>query len=74
MSAPTQYRRRHEGRLRYHPNIGRWVLDGWELHCGDCFEVRVGDKWVPTRMEHGAGWYLTNGGDLLDGLDGRSHE
>lgn len=28
------------------------------LHCGECFDVRVGGKWKPTRIEYGENWYL----------------
>ena len=28
------------------------------LHCGECMEVFVGDKWKPTRIEYGENWYL----------------
>ena len=28
------------------------------LHCGECFDVMVGGKWKPTRIEMGDGWYL----------------
>lgn len=29
------------------------------LHCGDCFDVMIGGRWKPTRIEMGQrGWYL----------------
>ena len=28
------------------------------LHCGECFDVMVGDKWKPTHIEMGESWYL----------------
>lgn len=29
------------------------------LHCGECFEVMIGDEWKPTRIENNSnGWYL----------------
>ena len=38
------------------------------LHCGECFDVFVGGKWKPTRIEIGSDWYLvdvnTNGSNL----------
>ena len=40
----------------------RWGFDGWELHCGDCFQVqaRETDDWFDVRIEmnHEVGWYL----------------
>jgi hypothetical protein len=40
----------------------RWCLNGWELHCGDCFQVEdpTTSTWVDVRIEHaaGIGWYL----------------
>lgn len=46
-----------EGRLGYNSSNGRYGIlssDLWidtGLHCGECLEVLVDDKWVPTRME-----------------------
>ena len=31
------------------------------LHCGTCFEVLVGRRWVPTRIEHYNRWYGYDG-------------
>lgn len=28
------------------------------LHCGETFDVRIGGKWIPTRIEMGQEWYL----------------
>jgi len=28
------------------------------LHCGECFDVMIGGKWKPTRIEMGENWYL----------------
>ena len=28
------------------------------LHCGECFDVMIGGKWKPTRIEMAADWYL----------------
>lgn len=30
------------------------------LHCGECMEVLVGNKWVPTRIEMNNDWYLVD--------------
>ena len=27
------------------------------LHCGETFDVMVGGRWKPTRIEYGANWY-----------------
>lgn len=27
------------------------------LHCGQCFDVMVGGRWKPTRIEYAADWY-----------------
>jgi len=40
---------------------GRWVIDGRDIHCGDCFQVRRDDgPWHDVRAEHSnyCGWYL----------------
>lgn len=38
----------------------RFNLDDYYggLHCGMTFEVLVGRRWVPTRIELGREWYL----------------
>ena len=28
------------------------------LHCGDCFDVLIGETWKPTRIEMSEDWYL----------------
>ena len=28
------------------------------LHCGECFEVKINDVWVPVRIEMDEDWYL----------------
>lgn len=38
------------------------------LHCGECFDVMVGGKWKPTRIEMAADWYLV--GIRTDNLQG----
>lgn len=32
------------------------------LHCGETFDVMVGGRWKPTRIEYGDDWYLQPGG------------
>lgn len=38
----------------------RFDLDDYYggLHCGQCFDVMVGGRWVPTRIEMVSTWYL----------------
>lgn len=39
------------------------------LHCGECMDVLVDEKWVPTRIEMGDDWYLVGvKTDRLQGL------
>ena len=51
--------------------------ENWEdggIHCGEVFEFRLNDVWVPARMEMGMDdrWYLVGlPGLMLDGLDVR---
>lgn len=48
---------------------GRWEIDGVEIHCGDCFQVRKiersgsASQWYDVRAEYdhdcgGGYWYL----------------
>ncbi|MFR5876693.1 MAG: DUF5348 domain-containing protein [Eubacterium sp.] len=38
----------------------RFDLDDYYggLHCGECLEVLLGNKWIPTRIEMNSDWYL----------------
>ena len=43
------------------------------LHCGETFDVMVGGRWKPTRIEYGANWYLVGiRADDLSGLRGQT--
>lgn len=52
------------GRLGYNPANGRYGLlngDDWldvGFCCGECLEVLIDNKWIPTRMEMSDEWYL----------------
>ncbi|MGF0093664.1 DUF5348 domain-containing protein [Lachnospiraceae bacterium SGI.066] len=67
---------KREGNLFYDKESGRYdIRFGMEsyyggLHCGECFEVKINDVWVPVRIEMDEDWYLV-GLPLkrLDGLD-----
>lgn len=53
-----------EGNLFYDADMGRYdIRFGLEeyyggLHCGECFEVKVNQGWVPVRIEMSEDWYL----------------
>ena len=57
-----------EGRLGYNQQNNRYGLlisDLWEhdgFHCGDCMEVLIDGKWIPTRieMDFSGLWYLVD--------------
>lgn len=50
---------------------GRFTIGDYELHCGDCFQIRYNGDWRDVRIEHcGKGWYLVG----LDPSDCWSHE
>ena len=51
-----------EGYLKLQPN-GRYAVScrekSCELTCGECVEVRTGNRWLIMRIEHdGSGYYL----------------
>lgn len=53
-----------EGTLFYDTETGRYDirfdLESFYggLHCGECFDVKVKNVWVPVRIEMGDDWYL----------------
>lgn len=58
-------------KMIYNANIERYVIKGknyeHELHCGDYFEVLIGEYWIRTTIEmkwmNGSGeYYLTTAG------------
>ena len=65
---------KREGNLFYDKESGRYdIRFGMEsyyggLHCGECFEVKINDVWVPVRVEMDEDWYLV--GLPLKRLDG----
>ncbi len=52
------------GKLIIQPDTGRLDIKFspahfyGELHCGECFDVKVNRKWIPTRIEMGEDWFL----------------
>ena len=48
--------------MTYNQETERWEvhMDGWfaDVHCGESFTLRVGDKWIPCRMELDCDWYV----------------
>lgn len=65
---------KREGNPFYDKESGRYdIRFGMEsyyggLHCGECFEVKINDVWVPVRIEMDEDWYLV--GLPLKRLDG----
>lgn len=56
--------RKRQGTLVYDEESGRYdirfSLEHYYggLHCGECFDVLIGSRWVPARIEMGDRWYL----------------
>ena len=66
---------KNQGALVYDTTTGRYNIRFdlacyyGGLHCGNCLDVRVGGRWIPTRIEYDGGWYLVGvDTDILDGL------
>lgn len=55
--------RKRQGTLIYDEESGRYdirfSLERYYggLHCGECFDVLIGSRWVPTRIEMDDRWY-----------------
>ena len=54
--------RSHWYPMMFDPETDRWVVkirgNTYGLHCGDCFEIRIGDQGVPARLELGRSWFV----------------
>lgn len=64
-----------QGVLLYDSSIERFTIRfdltnySGGLHCGECFDVWINRKWIPTRIEFGDDWYLVGIDTLaLNGL------
>lgn len=71
-----------QGTLFYDKDSGRYnfnykdddgdIRDYGGIHCGEVFEFKLNDIWVPARVEMGEDWYLVGLPDLkLEGLEVR---
>ena len=66
--------RKRQGTLIYDEESGRYdirfSLERYYggLHCGETYDVMVGGRWNPSRIEYGANWYLV--GIRADDLSG----
>jgi len=76
MSTLPKFTRRHEGRLRFNRDTQRYEIGEWELHCGNCFQIKFGSDWLDTRIEMSSGqWYLVGVNvPRLQGVEARSYE
>jgi hypothetical protein len=48
--------------MRYDEEHGRWTarLGGrdYGMHCGECFELMIGQNMIPCRLEMDQHWYV----------------
>lgn len=62
--------RRQEFTLMYDPETDRWIIDAgsraYSLHCGDCFQLNIGNQCIPCRIEMDWQWYIVMGNTRLD--------
>jgi hypothetical protein len=57
--------------LAYNADSGRWMIGKRDLHCGDCFEIRIRRIWLGVRLEMShSGWYLVGAARDLVCLQG----
>lgn len=64
--------------LWFNRHSDRYVLEGQELHCGDCFQVRINGNWIDVRIELAGKdhWFLVgldNTSVTLNGLEARRY-
>jgi len=48
--------------LKYDGKADRWMVHmggySYGLHCGECFELHIGDNSIPCRLEYSDEWYV----------------
>lgn len=53
---------RQWNKMTYDRDMDRWVVhledSLYGLHCGECLEIRIGDRGVPCRIELDREWYV----------------
>ncbi|KIL41922.1 hypothetical protein SD70_04050 [Gordoniibacillus kamchatkensis] len=49
-------------KMTYDKDGACWVVylggRSYTLHCGECIEIRIGDKGIPCRIELDRDWYV----------------
>ena len=61
------YDTRNEGGMIIRFDFGIFLWEDYD--CGECFDVKVKDIWIPVRIEMGDDWYLVGlNVSRLDGL------
>ncbi|WDL98499.1 DUF5348 domain-containing protein [Alicyclobacillus sp. ALC3] len=66
-----------DARLEYDGELQRWVVEGdgewYGLHCGEAFQLRIGDKDQIVRLEMARSWYVIADGVPLGLTEGRTY-
>jgi len=56
--------------MQYDHIQDQWYIDlagrKYDLHCGESFELYIGNKAIPCQLELGSKWYVTIGDTRLD--------
>jgi len=56
--------------MTYDPEMDRWIIgtkdQAYGLHCGDCFQLSIGNQCVPCRIEMDWQWYIVMGNTRLN--------
>jgi len=54
--------KRQQYDLKYDQASDRWMVymrgQSFGLHCGECFELRIGDRSVACSLEYDQQWYV----------------
>lgn len=48
------------GAFRYNKAIDRWYFENelFDYHCGEIVEFKIGNRYVPGRLEYEREWYV----------------
>lgn len=61
------------GRYNFYYESDGEMRDYGGIHCGEVFEFKLNDVWVPARIEMSGDWYLVGlPGLLMEGLQVRT--
>lgn len=67
------------GQMQFHDESERWTFhvgdrQPYGLHCGDLFEIKIGERYHPCRLEMASDWYVLFSGATLQLIRSQTYQ